>query len=319
MLEGTPVSGIAPALERAATDAWSARSHGDRARWYKAIDELLEIPVSAVDLDRDAVRVAAAEPLDGEMLSTLQRSLMALHPWRKGPFELFGLVVDAEWRSDRKWARIAPHLSPLAGRTVLDVGSGNGYYLYRMLGAGAAAAVGVDPTQLFVAQFRALNRYFASDRAIVLPLRGEDLGALGDGISGFDTVFSMGIYYHRRSPEDHLGELAALLRPGGELVLETLVIAGDEDDELVPENRYARMRNVWSVPSVPRLIGQLESSGFQDARCVDLCVTTTEEQRRTDWMTFESLSDCLHPDDPSLTVEGYPAPLRAGIIATRAA
>ena len=55
----------------------------------------------------------------------------------------------------------------------------------------------------------------------------------------------MGVLYHRRSPIDHLLELKGCLQTGGELVLETLVIDGGLGEVLVPENRYAKMRNVW--------------------------------------------------------------------------
>jgi tRNA (mo5U34)-methyltransferase len=41
------------------------------------------------------------------------------------------------------------------------------------------------------------------------------------------------------------------------------------------------------------------------------------EQRRTTWMPFESLAHALDRNDPSRTVEGYPAPRRVAIIATR--
>lgn len=51
-------------------------------------------------------------------------------------------------------------------------------------------------------------------------------------------------------------------------------------------------------------------------RIADVCVTTTEEQRRTEWMITESLADFLDPNDHSKTVEGYPA-LRAVLIARK--
>lgn len=313
-LRGTSLEAVAPTLLSLAKEQWGRRTHGDRRRWLDAVAALPPARVGRIELDTDAVTAVAEPPMSPEHREMLRQCLMALHPWRKGPFDLFGLTVDAEWRSDRKWRRVAPHLASLADRVVLDVGCGNGYYLYRMLGAGARAAIGVDPTQLFVAQFRAVNHYIGSRSAIVLPLRGEDLDQV---VSGFDTVFSMGIYYHRRDPVAHLSELWGFLRPGGELVLETLVIGGGEDTALEPENRYARMRNVWVIPSVPRLVSQLQNTGFGHIRVVDVTPTTTTEQRRTDWMTFESLADCLDPEDPRKTVEGYPGPLRACIIATR--
>ena len=43
---------------------------------------------------------------------------------------------------------------------------------------------------------------------------------------------------------------------------------------------------------------------------MDINKTTVEEQRSTDWMTFESLADFLDPNDANKNVEGHPAPLR---------
>ena len=42
---------------------------------------------------------------------------------------------------------------------------------------------------------------------------------------------------------------------------------------------------------------------------------TIQEQRRTEWMRFHSLADFLDPENPTLTVEGLPAPRRAIVIA----
>src|SRR5690606_10840368 len=137
------------------------------------------------------------------------------------------------------------------GRTVLDVGCGNGYHAWRMVGGGAELVIGIDPTLLSVVQFLTV-RHFAGDIPVyVLALGIEDVP---QGLRAFDTVFSMGVLYHRRSPLDHLLELKACLRSGGELVLETLVIDGGAGQVLVPEDRYAQMRNVWFIPSCPTLL-----------------------------------------------------------------
>jgi len=37
---------------------------------------------------------------------------------------------------------------------------------------------------------------------------------------------------------------------------------------------------------------------------------SSQEQRRTEWMVFESYEDFIDTSDPALTVEGYPAPVR---------
>jgi tRNA (mo5U34)-methyltransferase len=75
------------------------------------------------------------------------------------------------------------------------------------------------------------------------------------------------------------------------------------------------MRNVWFLPTIAGLTTWLRRSGFGDIEVVDQSVTTTDEQRATEWMTFESLREALDPDDPGRTVEGWPAPRRVVVIA----
>jgi tRNA (mo5U34)-methyltransferase len=193
------------------------------------------------------------------------------------------------------------------------VGGGNGYHGWRMLGEGAEFVLGIDPTLVFVMQYHVMQRYIQSDKHFVVPIGIE---ALPPDLSFFDTVFSMGVLYHRRSPLDHLYDLRSCLRSGGELVLETLVIEGELGETLMPDERYAKMRNVWFLPSIPTMILWLQRCGFKDVKCVDSNVTSLEEQRSTDWMIFESLSDFLDPVDRTKTIEGYPAPIRAIFIAT---
>lgn len=239
-------------------------------------------------------------------------NLRRLMPWRKGPFRIFGVDVDSEWRSNWKWERVAPYIQPLAGRRVLDVGCGNGYYLWRMLDAGAEAVVGIEPHLLNVAQFAVMQRYAQGLPLTVLPMQLEEHPT---NSRLYDTVFSMGVLYHRKSPAEHILLCKSCLREGGELVLETLVVEGDANTVLLPGERYAKMRNVWHIPSVDHLIRLLQRCGFKNPRLVNLNRTSPEEQRRTSWMNFESLEDFLDPADPGRTVEGHPAPLRAIILA----
>jgi tRNA (mo5U34)-methyltransferase len=290
----------------------SHRRFGDLTRWLQALDDLPDIEVAEVRLNDDRVGAIARSPLGEQIRSRLRDALMVLHPWRKGPYDLFGVRIDTEWRSDWKWDRLRGHIDDLAGRRVLDVGCGNGYHCWRMLGAGADEVIGIDPGPLFVVQFWALQNYLRQDGIHVLPTGIEQVPPQ---LRAFDTVFSMGVLYHRRSPMDHLQELLNCLRPGGQLVLETLVVEGGASDVLVPEGRYARMGNVWFLPSCDALIGWLRKVGFRDPAVVDVTVTTTEEQRSTGWMRFHSLADFLDPGDSSRSIEGYPAPRRAIIVA----
>jgi len=308
-LEGSPLASWAASLQ-AQIDAKLAVGHGDLPRWRAALDALPALSATRVELQQCFTLDGVC---DEPSRARLRQALLGLSPWRKGPFELFGVHIDTEWRSDWKWQRVAAHLE-LAGQRVLDVGCGNGYYLWRMLGAGAREVIGIDPNWLFFCQFLAMQRYLPGLPAWHLPLALEELPAK---LEGFDTVFSMGVLYHRRSPIDHLLELKDCLRRGGELVLETLVVEGDEQQVLVPEDRYAQMRNVWFLPSVPALERWLRRAGFAEVRCVDVSVTSLQEQRSTEWMRFQSLPDFLDPTDPSRTLEGLPAPRRAVLIARK--
>ena len=286
--------------------------HGHFRDWYKSLEYLPLLEPQRLDLLHSVS--ADRDDISDRHRQGIEKLLRNLMPWRKGPYSLYGTHINTEWRSDWKWERVLPHISPLAGRTVLDVGCGSGYHMWRMIGAGAHLVVGIDPMQLFLVQFEAVRKLLNDDRrAHLLPLGIEQLPAL----QAFDTVFSMGVLYHRRSPLDHLLQLKNQLVSGGELVLETLVIEGDVNQVLVPGERYAQMRNVFFIPSAEALKSWLEKSGFVDVRIVDFARTTTEEQRRTDWMTSESLAEFLDPDDASKTVEGYPAPLRAVLVATK--
>lgn len=286
-------------------------NHGDLPRWRAALDALPDWQVDEIDL-ATGVSLRRTTPLQAQERERLTQALMGLHPWRKGPYDLFGVHIDTEWRSDWKWERLLPHIAPLAGRRVLDVGCGNGYHCWRMAGAGAGLVIGVEPMLLFNLQYWALRRYLPAYPVHLLPLPFE---RLPPSLGAFDTVFSMGVLYHRRSPFEHLLALRDALRPGGELVLETLVVPGPRDHVLVPPGRYSRMPNVWFLPSPATLESWLLKAGFVAPRVVDVTVTTTEEQRPTPWMTWESLPQDLDPANPALTVEGHPRPTRAIVVA----
>lgn len=302
---------LAPLLARVPQDLAAEVRHGDFPRWLAAVAALPDIQPASIDL-LSSVRIGAADQLSDAGREALREVLMRLHPWRKGPLELFGLTIDTEWHSDWKWERLVAGISSLQGRTVLDVGCGNGYHCWRMAGAGAELVIGIDPHLLFNLQYWAIRHYLPEPPVWVLPLALEDMPT---GMQAFDTVFSMGVLYHRRSPFDHLLSLKSCLRPGGELVLETLVVDGEDGYSLVPQDRYARMPNVWFLPTCNTLALWLVKSGYTDVRLLDVGMTTTAEQRSTTWMTFESLPEALDADRPGYTVEGYPAPKRAVFVA----
>lgn len=294
---------LQPLLEARIADG----AHGDLPKWRQVLASLPSGQRSA-ELGRPVITVGPGA-FSPALRVRVRELLLQLAPWRKGPFQVGDILIDAEWRSDRKWARLADVIAPLAGRLVLDVGCGNGYYALRMRGSGARAVVGIDPMLLYLVQHAAIRYFMPPEPVYVLPLRWQELPPS----CAFDTVFSMGVLYHQRDPAEHLLALRRSLMGGGELVLETLVLPGGLREARTP-HRYARMRNVWLLPTVPLLLEWLEQAGFEDAHTVDVSYTTGLEQRRTEWMTFDSLAEALDPGDPGLTVEGWPAPHRAVIL-----
>jgi tRNA (mo5U34)-methyltransferase len=328
MLKVTPLEPWIEQLPEKIAHGLRVERHGRMPEWEEALAQLPNVggrcfvsasasmkrrpPLPKEDVAskielRNEIRV------DGSPLPELASLLMPFHPWRKGPYHIHGVHIDTEWRSDWKWDRVRPHLQPLENRTILDVGCGNGYHCWRMAGEGAKLVVGIDPSPLFICQFFAMKNFIQNPKAWVLPLGIEDLP---EAPGAFDTVFSMGVLYHRKDPMEHVDRLKAYLRPRGQLVIETLVVDGPEGHVLIPEGRYAKMRNVWNIPSVATLEKWMREAGMKEVKVVDECVTTTEEQRATEWMTFESLPDFLDPSDSSITAEGHPAPKRAVVVAT---
>ncbi|MEM7333998.1 MAG: tRNA 5-methoxyuridine(34)/uridine 5-oxyacetic acid(34) synthase CmoB [Chloroflexota bacterium] len=299
-------------LPTAVSGSFDSVNHGKFTEWLEILEQLPNIPVETLELKHEVKVETAVSP---QQRAQIEAQLRHFHPWRKGPFTVHGIHIDTEWRSDWKWDRLINHIQPLTGRRVLDVGCGNGYHCWRMVGAGARLAIGIDPFLLYVMQFHAMRHFLGKDLpTFVLPFGIDEIPT---DLNAFDTVFSMGVLYHRRSPIDHLLTLKNCLRSGGELVLETLVINGRLGEALLPEGRYAQMRNVWFIPSPDTLQSWLRKSGFTNVKLVDVSVTTEAEQRSTEWMTFHSLKNFLDSNDVSKTVEGYPAPQRAILTAVK--
>ena len=287
-------------------------NNGNIPKWSQAIDTIDALPKGKISLKKPYISINK-DCIDSELLMD---ALYKLVPWRKGPFMINDVVLKSEWDGDMKWQRITKHIKPLKNKRVLDVGAGNGYFTLRMAMEGAKRALGIDPFLLFNYQFRAIKSMIESPlNALLLPMKLEEIPKKPI----FDTVFSMGVLYHQRDHMAHLSQLKEMMAPDAEFVIETLVVEGPEDYILVPKDRYAQMRNVYSIPSIKTLKSWLNDANFNNIRVVDVSKTTTAEQRKTPWIgeNGASLEDFLNPLDESLTIEGYPAPTRAIIICDR--
>ena len=304
----------ARSLRSACHKATESQRHGLLTTWLQLLDRFPASPGPCWHITDGHVVVPVATACEKEtsvQSKNLESLLQQLRPWRKGPFEIGSVTIDTEWRSDWKWNRIADAVE-WCDRSVLDVGCGNGYFGWRMLDAGARRVTGLDPFLLFVVQHELVRRLAGQSANYVLPLTDA---CLIPRLNAFDITVSMGVLYHRTDPVDHLQLLRESLRAHGRLVLETLIIDSSQTTVLVPRDRYAKMRNVWFIPSLSMLSVWLKRTGFYDVHILDVTPTTSREQRRTDWMTFESLDDFLDSSDSGQTVEGYPAPLRAVVTA----
>lgn len=297
-------------LQQKVFDQIFQSNNGHQKRWESGYQLLPDTKATSYSLDQPTLKIGVKNDLSQVCYSPndLKSALKHFHPWRKGPISFFDLLVDTEWRSDWKWKRIEASGLDFRGDHILDIGCGNGYYLWRMLGAGASLVLGMEPFLAYVWQFLIAKRYLSHLNAFVLPF---GLEALPKGNLSMDTVFSMGVLYHRKSPIDHLLDLRTLVKPGGRVILETLIIEGENNQVLVPSNRYAQMRNVWFLPTIKTLEQWLCRCGFTNITLLDVSQTSVQEQRSTEWMTFDSLATFLHPRDRAQTIEGHPAPRRA--------
>ncbi len=295
-----------PELEKLKAERESWWQRESSKKWK--IDEYPSYEEVKTHYDSDWVRIEGS-PESPQSKIDLEEKAKQLIPWKKGPFHLFDLKIDAEWRSDMKWERMIPFLPDLKNKTILDVGCNNGYFLFRMANYEPRLALGIDPVLPMQAQFDLIQNYAKND-AIKFELFGVEHLPLFKKM--FDVIFHMGIVYHHRHPIQQFLDIRESLVPGGVAFLETIGIPGEESYALFPEDRYARMGNVWFIPTMSCFINWAKKARFINVEIVSDTLLTSEEQRKTPWCPppFQSLNDSLDPEDSTKTIEGHPAPRR---------
>ena len=285
------------------------------AQYFRLLEQL-EIP-RAEDITvtfGETVSIGKREEISDESYEVLGELVKHLIPWRKGPFSLFGIEIDAEWRSEMKWDRIAPHLDDIEGKRIADVGANNGYYLLRLLNQKPRLLFGADPGVRAYFQFDLMYRLLQR-RELAFELLGIEHMHLFPEL--FDIVLCMGVVYHRKDPYTGLWDLKESMAWDGQLLLESIAIPGDGPYCLCPPGRYGKMRNVWYVPTVDCHVAWLEKVGFKDVELVSKELLTVQEQRQTEYAPYESLADFLDPNDPEKTIEGHPTPYRVAFTARK--
>lgn len=274
----------------------------DNAQIYATLQDLK--PIECEYQIADSIKIFAPN-LDENYKAHIRQIALDLRPWRKGPFEIFDTFIDSEWQSFIKFNLLKPHLD-LGGKSVCDVGCNNGYYLFRMLEMGAKKLVGIDPGIRVYMQFLFLDKFIRSGIEFE-PLGVEHLGLWG---RKFDTIFCLGVLYHRPDPLATLKQLKNALNPSGEVYLDTMYIDMTGDFALVPKLSYSKIPNIHFVPTISALQNWCERAKFRDFEVLETSTTSPNEQRKTEWIYGESLGEFLDPHDNTKTIEGYPAPKR---------
>jgi tRNA (mo5U34)-methyltransferase len=252
------------------------------------------------------------ENLSDEEAEQIKQTALLMKPWRKGPFQINTLFIDSEWQSQIKYNLLEPHFD-LKGKIVGDIGCNNGYYLFRMLSQEPKKLIGFDPSAIYYSQFQFIDHFVKSD--IVYELLGVEHVEFYE--HKFDTLFCLGVLYHRSDPVAMLKSLFKGLNKGGELILDTFMIDGEEEICLTPKDRYSKIPNIYFVPTVNALKNWCYRAGFETVEVLETMKTEHYEQRKTEWIETQSLEDFLDPNDPTKTVEGYPAPKRVYIKAIK--
>ena len=287
--------------------AWVNQDKKGFLRYRQPALDLARYGAATVECSNDTVIIGRPDEVGDHERRLIEEKLRAFMPWRKGPFSVFGIDIDAEWRSERKWRRLLPGLPDLTGKVIADIGCNNGYYMFRMAAARPKLVLGFEPSVQHYYCFRALNGMARSPFLDIDLLGVEHLSLFREC---FDVIFLMGVIYHRPSPIDTLRDILTALKPGGTLILESQAIPGDQPVALFPGETYAKVPGTYFVPTGPCLLNWLRKAGYAGVELFCSHPMSSAEQRRTPWMTFESFTDYIDREDPTLTVEGYPAPWR---------
>lgn len=281
--------------------------------WYLQLQEACKIEKSDLEIDYgDWFSVGKKDDLTNDEYEVILKTAKKLIPWRKGPFKIFGLEIDSEWQSNIKYNLIRPYFN-LKDKVVADIGCNNGYYMFRMLEDKPKRLIGFDPSPLTLHQFEFINHFVKSD--IVYEMLGVE--HLEFYNHKFDFIFMLGVLYHRPDPVGTLKSLARGLNSKGEILIDTFMIDGEDEICLTPNKRYSKIPNIYFIPTIPALKNWLERAGFENIEVIATTVTTSEEQRKTEWSFDQSLEDFLDENDKTKTVEGYPAPKRVYVKARK--
>ncbi len=137
--------------------------------------------------------------------------MAALHKFN--PVRL-GYVRD---RAAEHFGRDPKRLDSLAGLRLLDIGCGGGI-LSEPLARLGAAVVGADPSERNIA----VARHHAAESGVAVDYRATTAEALAEAGEAFDVVLAMEVVEHVTDVGLFVATIAAMVKPGGLLVVATL-------------------------------------------------------------------------------------------------
>jgi len=288
-------------------------NHGNHYKWIKILKSLPNISTSYLNYSNSSIIIGKKNEINDAQTKTLEKELLKLSPWRKGPFNIFGLEIDSEWRSEKKWQRIQSYLPNINGMRIADIGCSNGYYSFKLLELQPDLIVGMDKTALYIIQFLALKAYVKQiQELITLPCSSEEFNFKK---INFDLILSMGVLYHSKNPSTHLNSLRYLLKKNGYIILETIVSNKSANIDIKKNQTYAGMKNVRTIFTKKNLNDLMIFHGFKNIEIINDSFTDSNEQRSTKWMSGKSFKDFTLPNGN--TLEGYPPVCRSILVAQK--
>jgi len=271
----------------------------------RLIQELPKLKSKTLIVDQPELIIGDPDELTEDQMKIFNECINSLKPWKKGPLKLFGTKIDSEWRSDFKWERLQKAIVDidLDGKTICDLGCGNGYFMYRMLEYNPKLVVGIDPNLHAWLEFNLFQRISGVDNLKFEYLRGDVMSSMA---GMFDVVFCLGVLYHTPDPIGMLHDIKKSMRAKSTLIVDCQGIDGEDHIALFPKKRYTNMKGVYFLPTLNTLKNWLQRANFNNIKVIFGEELSTEEQRATDWANVRSLRESLDPKDDSKTVEGYP-------------
>ena len=118
------------------------------------------------------------------------------------------------------WNVVLPLLDDVGGKSVLDIGCNAGFMSFEMKKLGAASVLGIDSNLGAPVSFLEQAKFCRAALGIDVDFHEVSLFDF-DPEARFDVVLFCGVLYHLENFATGVEKVASLVRPGGQVILET--------------------------------------------------------------------------------------------------